>query len=113
METFPGERINPVGASIQLEQARAHERDLLQKRNKLLGLQDAPVVAAPDDEAPTQKVRLVAHDLTARPGVTYHYALVVNMVNPLFHELGLSAAQQATEYQRLALASQLPSPPTK
>jgi len=68
-------------------------------------------LATASDE-PLTTVYLWAHDLTAKPGMTYRYRLAVGVVNPLFQKGGLhpSQAQQANRLTRLSSWSEWSQP---
>ena len=48
-------------------------------------------------------VKVWAHDLTALPGKTYRYKVVVSVLNPLFRQNRVALAQREVQYNRLTL----------
>ncbi len=61
------------------------------------------------EEQEPQKMKLIAHDITVRPGVTYRYRLRVRVLNPLFQQNRLIKEQLENEAKQLAVDSQ-PTP---
>lgn len=57
------------------------------------------------DRPESDKVEVWAHDVTAKPGMTYRYRLEIAVLNPLFQQQGLNAYQRAEFLDRLALTS--------
>lgn len=48
--------------------------------------------------------RVWAHDLTAKAGHTYRYRVIVTVLNPLYHRLGVAKAQKQKNFKKFALA---------
>ncbi|MFA9476830.1 hypothetical protein ACERK3_00855 [Phycisphaerales bacterium AB-hyl4] len=54
-------------------------------------------------EALSGEIQVWAHDLTAEPGRTYRYRVIVTVLNPLFQQRRLHPEQQEEYFNRIAL----------
>jgi hypothetical protein len=52
-------------------------------------------------------VRVWAHDITAEPGATYRYRMVVALVNPLFQRQAVPPEQRQQHFNKIALGPDL------
>lgn len=57
----------------------------------------------PAEEEERLELPIVAHDVTAEPGKTYRYRLVVGILNPLFHQTRVHPEQREQYIDRLVL----------
>ena len=51
----------------------------------------------------TRVIKVWAHDVTAEPGKTYRYRVIVSMLNPLFAKHRVASAQKAANYYKMML----------
>lgn len=119
----PAPAAKPKGES-ELERARAQLKELLAERDKLEGSKAAArppvpggegmgtavrgeVHAEPIATASLDTIKILAHDITVKPGNKYRYRLIASVLNPLFQKPRLAGDQKKMYFHKLSLDSEV------
>ncbi len=95
---------DPVALKNLLERKRREMYVLLKIEEAELAAEDGNALGAAD-ESGRDVLKIWQHDLTVKPGQTVRYAMIANLLNPVFFQNSLSQSQRKDFFNKLTLAS--------
>lgn len=93
-------------AAVSENDLIAQLQALNQEYIELVGGRPAEPVDPRDQLAALDDVKVWQHDITVKPGMSYRYRIIVNVINPLFQRNQLSLEQRRAQFDKLARASE-------